>query len=321
MVAELSAAAVLLIVTAAELIHARRARRLAPLAFGPSLRPMFWARLAPLLRVASLTAVCWGLVTLMLLEPKIHRRGETLSESERKHVVLVLDVSPSMRLQDAGPEQDQSRMKRGSAVMESFFKRVAMQQFRISVVAVYNGAKPVVIDTSDVEVVRNILGDLPMHYAFPVGKTDLFSGLEETVKIVRPWKPRSTTVILLSDGDTVPSTGIPRMPASVANVIVVGVGDPVTGRFIDGRQSRQDASTLRQIAVRLGGTYHNGNENHLSTSLLRKITKSEAEGKFEKLTKREYALLAVALGAIIYGLLPLMLELGGTFWRPGRITP
>ena len=111
-------------------------------------------------------------VTLILLEPKVHR-GDEVPESEMKHAVLVLDVSPSMRLQDAGPSALQSRMQRASDVMESFFKRVAIQQYRLSVVAVYNGAIPVVIDTNDVDVVRNILSDLPMHYAFVAGKTNI----------------------------------------------------------------------------------------------------------------------------------------------------
>ena len=171
-------------------------------------------------------------------------------------MVLVLDVSPSMRLQDGGPERDQSRMQRASDVMESFFKRVAIQQYKMSVVAVYSSAKPVVVETNDVDVVRNILNDLPMHYAFPVGKTDLFSGLNEAAGLSKGWQPKSTTVIVISDGDTVPATGMPTMPASVSNVVVVGIGDPITGQFIDGRQSRQDAATLRQIAVRLGGVYH-----------------------------------------------------------------
>ncbi len=106
--------------------------------------------------------------------------------------MLVLDVSPSMRLKDAGPERDQSRMKRASDVMESFFQRVPMDQYLMSVVACYNGAKPVVVATKDIEVVRNILDDLPMHFAFRAGKTDLFSGLEEAAKIAQPWRPRST---------------------------------------------------------------------------------------------------------------------------------
>ena len=316
MVAELTTCAVMIVAVGAEMLHSRRCRRVAPLAFGPSRKPAVWARSAPLLRVAALGALCWGLVTLMLLNPKVHT-AEEVPEGELKHVMLVLDVSPSMRLQDAGPQKDASRRKRAFALMESFFNRVAIQQYRISVLAVYNGAKPVVIDTKDVEVVRNILDDLPMQYAFTAGETDIFSGLEEAAKTVRPWEPRSTTVILISDGDTVPATGMPKMPASVANVLVVGVGDPVTGKFIDGKQSRQDTSTLRQIALRLGGVYHNGNEHHLSTSVINSLTKGKGKSKLEQLTRREYALIACGFGAAVYALLPLLLHFAGTRWNPG----
>ena len=117
-------------------------------------------------------------------------------------------------MQDAGPTKEQSRMKRAHVVMESLFKRVPMHQYRVSVVAVYSGAKAVVIDTKDIDVVRNILGDLPMHYAFNVGKTELIKGLEEAARIAKPWNPDSTTLIMVSDGDTIPATGMPKMPAS-----------------------------------------------------------------------------------------------------------
>ncbi len=165
MVAELAACALVIVMLGAEWLHARRCRRLAYLAFGPTRRPAAWARLAPLLRLIAVAAMCWGMVTLILLEPKVHR-GDELPESEMKHAVLVLDVSPSMRLQDAGPSALQSRMQRASDVMESFFKRVAIQQYRLSVVAVYNGAIPVVVDTNDVDVVRNTTGDTraPRHH-------------------------------------------------------------------------------------------------------------------------------------------------------------
>jgi Ca-activated chloride channel family protein len=174
-----------------------------------------------------------------------------------------------------------------------------------------------VVDTSDLEVVRNILNELPMQYAFKAGETDLFAGLEATKEIARHWKPKSTTVIVVSDGDTVPPTGIPKMPASVKSLLVVGVGDPVTGKFINGRQSRQDASTLRQVAARLGGVYHNGNQRHLSTALLRDLTASDMKSPLEQLTRREYALIACGCGACILALLPLLLHYFGSVWQPG----
>jgi Ca-activated chloride channel family protein len=268
------------------------------------------------MRVLSLGVLAWASVTLLQLPPKIHK-ANVLSEADVQHVVLVLDVSPSMQLEDAGPTGQLTRKQRAAELMESFFKRVSIQQYRLSVVAVYNGAMPVVIDTNDVDVVRNILDDLPMYHAFVAGKTNIFDGLEEAIKIAKPWRPRSTNLILLSDGDTVPATGMPTMPASIRKVVVIGVGDTVKGQFIDGRQSRQDASTLRQVATRLRGVYHNGNEHHLSTNLINQMTSTKGKSKLQQLTMREYALISLAISGFVFGLLPLMLHFWGTRWRPG----
>jgi Ca-activated chloride channel homolog len=316
MVAELATAAVVLLAIAAEFLHMRRSRRVAALAFGPLCRPAPWVWAAPVLRVLAVGATCWGLVTLLLLTPKVHKIGE-IAEGDYRHLLLVLDVSPSMRLQDAGPTRKESRMNRASALLSSFFERVPMERYRISVLAVYTGTKPVVIETRDLEVVRNILGDLPMHHAFKAGPTDMFSGLEEAAKVAKPWQPGSTTLLLISDGDTVPATGMPKMPASIKHVLLVGVGDAQTGSYIDGHQSRQETSTLRQVATRLGGVYHDGNEKHIPTDVLRSVTFFNARTTLERLTAREYALMASGAGASILALLPLALHLLGTRWRPG----
>lgn len=309
-----------LVVLLAEGLHARRVRRVALLAFGPSGRPAPWVLAVPWLRAVALTALVWGLLTLLVVEPRVHSaRGAELDRDEApNHVLMVLDVSPSMRLVDSGPTATQSRMQRARDVLESFFRRVPLDQFRISVVATYNGAKPVVVDTRDLEVVRNILGDLPMHYAFQPGRTRLLDGLEAAFDLARPWNPGSTILLLVSDGDTVPGQGMPRKPASISDVLVVGVGDPVSGRFIDGRQSRQDVATLRQIATRLGGSFHDGNARHLPSQLIGDLSAVAGDGALERLTRREYALIGVGAGAVLLALLPLLLALAGTAHRPGR---
>ena len=262
--AELAAAAVAILSAAAETLHAARCRRLARLAFGPRRRP------APLGAVrAGAPRRGPGRARLGADHPARAAsqgpRGPGDPRQGTPACPIVLDVSPSMRLKDAGLNADQSRMKRASIVMDSFLDRIPVELYLVSVVACYNGAKPVVVDTKDLEVVKNIFGDLPMHYAFSSGKTDLFSGLTEAAKIAHPWQPRSTLLMMISDGDTVPATGMPKMPASIADVLIVGVGDPRQGSFIDGRMSRQDTSTLRQIAARLGGIYHDGNAKHPHT--------------------------------------------------------
>lgn len=316
MLPEMLAAASALLLAAAEGLHARRCRRLGRLAFGPGGRPEGWARAAGVARVLGAALLTWGLATLLILPPKV-RRAEQVSDDERRHLMIVYDVSPSMRLVDAGPDREQSRRQRAADVIGSIFKRAPMDQFLVSVVACYTGSKPVVEDTRDMDVIRNIFDELPMDHAFTSGETDLFSGLEEAARIAHPWVPRTASLILLSDGDTVPATGMPTLPASINEVLVIGVGDPRNGSFINGGQSRQDSGMLRQIAARLGGTYHDANEKHVPSDLVARLTLIPEPSPFERLTRREYALMASAAGASILASLPVLLHRAGTRWRPG----
>lgn len=315
MVAEGVALLAALFVMAAETLHAQRIRKVAWLAFGPARQPRAWAVAAPLLRTVSVAALVWGLTTLCYLPPKVHHAA-TVDKSKLRHLLLLLDVSPSMRLEDAGPSKKQSRRGRGKDLIESFLARSGAD-FKISVIAFYTEAKPVVVDTIDGEVIRNILGDLPMDWAFDAGSTNLFEALEEAVKVAHPWNPDDATMLIVTDGDTVPPTGMPKLPASINHVLFVGVGDSAAGSFIDGRQSRQDVTTLRQSAVRLGGVYHDGNEKQIPTDIVRFVSSTGRASPFEALTRREYALIACTLGAIMFAALPWLLHAFGTAWRPG----
>ena len=82
--------------------------------------------------------------------------------------------------------------------------------------------------------------------------------------------------------------------------------------------SRQDVSTLRQVATRLNGTYHDGNEKHLTAELVSKIDEKAAPKEGERWTPREYALLCISAGSGMLALVPALLVLIGTRWEPGR---
>src|SRR5262245_41929245 len=219
MLASLTCLVTVLLAGLAEWLHLRRSRRVAQLAFGPSGTPRQWVRLAPFIRVVSLSALAWGLTTLYLIAPEGSRHAQ-VPEGGYRHLVIALDVSPSMQLADAGPDHKDRRAHRASEVLMSVLSRIALDQVRISVVAFYNGAKPVVVDTYDLEVVRNIVNDLPLDYAFDIGKTKLLDGIRETANLAKPWQPASTTLMVVSDGDTVPDTGMPELPRSIAQVVV-----------------------------------------------------------------------------------------------------
>jgi len=317
MIPETLALAVLVAAALAEWLQARRVRRVAALAFGPAGRPREWTWVAPWLRPAALALLTWGLLTLLVIDPKV-AKPKNIPEGGWRHLVIVLDVSPSMQLTDAGPTGGQTRARRAAEILMSVLDRIILQQCRVSVVAFYNGARPVVVDCTDPEVIRNILNDLPLDQAFSVGKTRILDGIKEACDLAKGWKPTSTTMILVSDGDTVPNSGMPPLPQAIGQILVVGVGDARLGKFIDGHQSRQDASTLRQVAARLRGVYHDGNVKHLPSQNLAALAAVLPMKDETKTGRRELALLAVALGAFLVSGLPVALALAGSAWRAGR---
>jgi len=315
-VAATVAIAALLLALGGELLHRRRVRRLAHLLFGPDARPAGWVAVVPWLRALLHGGLAWGLVTLLMVEPRVHQSDE-IPDEEWRHLLLVYDVSPSMHLRDAGPNGNQSRAERAKDLVDSLFARVPIGKFKITVIATYNGAKPVVEDTRDVELVRHVLSQVDMRYAFKTGSTKLFDGIAEAARIAKTWRVRSAMLVIVSDGDTVPASGMPELPPSIGGTLVVGVGDHVSGKFIAGHQSRQDASTLRQVAIRLGGEFHNGNKRQVPSDVLSAASADARKPLIERLTRREYALLAVVLASAALALLPLLLHYFGTRWRPG----
>ncbi len=314
---EILAVTVALVVVLAEWAHSKRVRKLKHLAFGPQGKPATWTRVVPLLRVLGLAIATWGFASLwFVVEARVHNMDE-IPENEYKHLVLVVDVSPSMRLVDAGPDGSVSRRQRASDVLESLFNRIPMRQFKISVIAVYSEAKMLLEDSKDHEVVRHIMERMPLYHAFKPGKTQLMGGITQAMKVARPWNPRSAYVMMLTDGDTVPTSGMPKLPASIREFIVVGVGDPNQGTFIDGHQSRQDVNTLRQIANRLQGTYHNGNQKHLTSQIVNQFTRMDDQDDARSWTRREWALAAALFGSAIFAIVPMLLHYFGTGHRAG----
>ncbi|MEM9411932.1 MAG: VWA domain-containing protein, partial [Planctomycetota bacterium] len=272
---ELLAIGVLLMGLFAEWNHWRRLGRIRSLIFGPTGTSPKWLTVVPILSVLAVSIAVWGFASLwFVVEAEVHNK-DNVEDHEYKHLVLVVDVSPSMHLADAGPEGDRTRRQRASEILESIFNRIPMQKFKISVIAVYSDAKLLLEDSKDHEVVRHIMEKMPMWHAYKPGKTKLMTGIIEAVKLAKPWPPGSAYVLMLTDGDTVPTTGMPKLPASINEFFVIGVGNSTSGSFIDGHQSRQDINTLRQVANRLRGIYHNGDKKHLTSKLVGKLTETK----------------------------------------------
>ena len=243
--ANILAAVALVVVLAAELWHARRVRRLGPLAFGADGPPPLWWLSVPL-RTLGVASAVWGACVLLALAPQRAGGDEAAAAKEADHrrLLVVLDVSPSMQLADAGPAREATRGTRAGDVMLDVLRRVSLQRCRASVVAFYTDAKPVAVDVTDLAVLENIFRDLPLDQAFEPGPSELFKGLKTAFEQAKDWPKGSATLVVVSDGDVTPAVGMPQKPPAVGEVVVVGVGDPKRGTFIAGRQSRQDAPAL-----------------------------------------------------------------------------
>lgn len=306
---------VLLLVSLAEWFHTRRIRAAARLAFGPRGAGQPWTGVVPWLRVASLTGFAWGVTTLLMLklEAPDDATAKERHDAEATRLVFVADLSPSMYLPDAGPDGTVTRHDRMKDVVEGILQRVS-GNLRFGVVGFYTDSLPVVMEARDPELVRNVFNGLPLTYAMPVGQTDLGTAINRTLEIVADFPKSSTRMIILTDGDSIPLAAINPRPASVREVLVLGVGNPKKGSFIDGHQSRQEADTLQRVATSLLGAYHDVNEKHLDTAALGDLVVPLAM-PHTGLTLAQWAVLAMVIGAIINALIPVALEYFGTDWK------
>lgn len=324
-VALLLAGVVLALAAWAEWIHARRSAALGRLAFGPAGQPRSWTKAAPILRVMSGALLTWGLVILALAPSEaLDTTGSDSEEpapADLQRVILLLDVSPSMAITDSGAGRNLERRQRVLQVMEGIFPRISVARTRFSIIAFFTSARPVVVDAYDTAVITNVLDNLPLVWAFEPGKTNVIAGLQATADLARDWTPQSTTVILCTDGDTVDFSQIPKMPRSIRQVQIFAVGDPVVGTFIDGHDSRQQAGVLRRLAAELRGSYYDVNTRHVPTSALTELAVNPPQPARLGLTWKDLALWAIAGGATIFALLPLLLEYLGCPWNSERELP
>ena len=306
---------VALLTGVAEWFHQRRIARVAHLAFGPSGRPRGWTRLSPAVTTVAGGALTFGLVVLAMQEPEAVESRPTSEAS--KHLLICLDASPSMYVEDAGPNRDQKRAVWAGKVVHGILSRIDTEKTRVTVFAIYTKALPVVQDTFDLDVVEHLFDGMPFHTAFEPGPTKLASGVDEALAHARTWPKDSATLVVVSDGDS-DGAAVPRfVPPSIADAIVIGVGDPSRPTLVAGHRSKQDAASLRQLASALGGLFHEGNRRQLPSAVLDSLTMIQPRIG-DALGLREIAFVAVAFGgAWIAFLAPLL----AWFGRRARSVP
>lgn len=280
-----------------EWLHARRIARVARLAFGPTGKPATWVVAAPFIRVVGIAAAAWGATVLITYDPV--GGDQTPAPRASRQLLIALDVSPSMLIKDAGPDTEKiTRSLWAGKVVQGVLDRLDMKQTRISLVAFYTKAMTVLTDTTDKNVVANMFDGLQLHVAFDPGATDLASGVNSALQIARPWARRSTTLIIISDGDAKSELGQVTLPPAIADTIVIGVGDPNKATIVSGHSSKQESLSLKTLAARLGGTYHEGNRLHLPSEVLQKLAMITPNAGGE-LGLRDIALIVLVSGCTL----------------------
>ncbi len=323
-----AALAAVLLTAWAELRHAQRCASIGRLAFGPAGRPRSWTQAVPTLRVVAMGLSAWGLAALALMEPELLNESLAVESSEApneqaklQRVVLLLDVSPSMNISDSGLNKQQRRRDRVLDVIEGVISRIALSRTRFSVVVFFTSARPIVVDASDVNVIRNVLDNLPLVWSFQPGETRLLEGIRVANELAEPWPDKSATMMICTDGDTVDFSQIPKLPRSIRNVEILAVGDPLVGTLIGNHDSRQDASVLRRLAAELHGSYHNVNTQHLPSTALTELAYTPPPPPQVGWQLKDLARCALAGGVLLLTLIPVALQYLGSSWNSERETP
>jgi len=301
-----------------EWLHARRIARVSTLAFGPGARARRWTLAAPFARVIALAGMAWALVTLIAFNNLIRDRDRQVHAT--RHLMVLLDVSPSMFLKDAGESGKDMRNSRASAVLKSVLDRVPGDHVRFSAAGFYTETRMMVNECQDRELILHLAGGTPFHITYKPGKTELLKSLNEAGELMKDWERKSTTLLVISDGDSAPPAGLKPMPSSVSDVIFAGVGDSGHGTFIDGHLSRQDTASLSQLARRLHGTYYDCNVKHIPTEALARLNAEEAGAAKWQTDRRVLALIILSVSAVVLCLVPLLLEYLGSTWSRRKVS-
>ena len=184
---------------------------------------------------------CDDVVAALSLQPLLGKRIGELSKGQRKRALLGIGLLSS----------------RPVLMADEPFEGLDLRQTQVSVIAFFSTARPVVVDTFDAEVVTNILQDLPLEQAFQSGKTTMYAAVAAAGEIGASWRANSATLVLVSDGDTLPPEKPTPLPPAFGDVLVLGVSvEPGTGLFnlpvtfangVKGNSRGVELSSIHQI--------------------------------------------------------------------------
>lgn len=236
-----------------------------------------------------------ALILMALARPQ--RTSEILERSsEGIDIVLLLDISESMKIKDLIPD----RLEAAKSVAKEFIK--GRSQDRIGLVVFSGEAFSLSPLTSDYELLNRFIDDIDFSMIQKPG-TAIGLAIGVATNRLLDSKAKSKVMILLSDGDNTAGNIDPLTAAKLAagfrsRIYTIGVGkdgrvlvgsDPFgNDQYID---NTMDETTLREIASIGGGKYYRASDNEGLKgifSTIDKLEKSEYKEKRYKNTSDFY---------------------------------
>jgi len=265
---------------------------------------------------------------LMILALAGPRWGSHYQEVHQKGVdiMIVLDVSQSMRVADVQPD----RLERAKREISDFIKVV--QGDRVGLVAFAGAAFtqcPLTLDYGALNMFLNALGP----DVAPVPGTDLGAAVETAISAFDPASETDKVILLITDGEDNENRGFAAAREAAEKgiqIFVFGIGDPSGGPIpaADGKGgfkkdkkgqlilSKLDEEGLKKMAAVTGGTYIRSVAGDLDLDMLyfegikeRTEAATLKSGKIKVYEERFYLFVMAAF---------LFLFLEGLITRPGK---
>ena len=221
-------------------------------------------------------------------------------------VVLVVDVSGSMRANDVEP----TRLDAAVSAMRTFLDKLP-KQYKVGLVAFSSEPEVLASPTKDRELVREALG-----YLTPEAGTAIGDGLQVGIKLVqsslaragvqhRPGQQLPAAIVLMSDGAQnrgflQPLQAARNAKAAGIKVYTVALGTPGGvvsfgfGLYINSIPVPPDPATMRLIANTTGGSTYTAR----SAERLSNVYKSLGSSIGRRATNREITSWFAAIGAV-----------------------
>ncbi len=219
--------------------------------------------------------LAWVLLIVGLAGPRWGKSDEP-GVAVGRDIVLVIDLSQSMKADDMASSTARTRWEAAKAGMLDFMNSVSRRGgHRIAVVAFAARAKLLVPLTTDYDHVRAVIDEIDGAFPPPeirpgadpsiVSGTRIGAGLIAAVAVHDPRFPGSQDIILVSDGDDPGDDREWTKGADAARkagipVHAVGVGDPTKSTPIAPTPdelvaTKLDEDVLKQIAAETRGEY------------------------------------------------------------------